>query len=238
MASKIFQIDRLGEVTVYKRRGNRNIRLSVDMDGKIRISIPSYASYRAGLAFAESKAEWLLAQRVQRQRPKLVDGQTIGKAHRLTFQPKPSLATPKTRVKQNEVVVYHPASLQITDPEVQRAASKACIRALKAQAERLLPQRLQTLAGQHGLSYRSVRVKNLKSRWGSCDQDKNIILNLHLMQLPWELIDYVLLHELTHTKVMRHGTPFWQEMELYIKKPKALRKLMREHQPSLNGTHA
>jgi predicted metal-dependent hydrolase len=58
---------------------------------------------------------------------------------------------------------------------------------------------------------------------------------LYLMQLPWHLIDYVLLHELTHTKVMQHGTPFWQELERHVPHAKRLRGEIREFHPILSG---
>jgi predicted metal-dependent hydrolase len=121
----------------------------------------------------------------------------------------------------------------VHDQAVQNAARKASIRALRKEAEVLLPQRLQTLAQQTGLGYASVTVKQLKSRWGSCSADKDITLNLFLMQLPWHLIDYVLIHELTHTKVMRHGPPFWAEMESHLAGAKALRKEISKQQPIL-----
>jgi hypothetical protein len=53
------------------------------------------------------------------------------------------------------------------------------------------------------------------------------------MQLPWHLIDYVLVHELTHTKVMRHGTPFWNELERHIPGAKQFRKEINQYQPIL-----
>jgi predicted metal-dependent hydrolase len=89
------------------------------------------------------------------------------------------------------------------------------------------------LASQTGFSYASVGVKQLKSRWGSCNTQREIVLNLFLMQLPWKLIDYVLVHELTHTKVMRHGAPFWHEMERHLPHAKSLRKQMADYQPML-----
>src|SRR5205814_2081858 len=116
---------------------------------------------------------------------------------------------------------------------VQSAALKASVRALRKEAEALLPQRLATLADQTGLSYRNVSVKQLKSRWGSCSSAKDITLNLFLMQLPWHLIDYVLLHELVHTKVMRHGEPFWRELERHVSQPKQLRHEIGTYQPTL-----
>jgi len=53
------------------------------------------------------------------------------------------------------------------------------------------------------------------------------------MQLPWHLIDYVLLHELTHTKVMRHGAPFWKELERHVPRARALRKEIGSYHPIL-----
>jgi predicted metal-dependent hydrolase len=55
------------------------------------------------------------------------------------------------------------------------------------------------------------------------------------MQLPWHLIDYVLLHELTHTKVMRHGAPFWEELERHAPTAKLLRKEINTHRPLLTA---
>jgi predicted metal-dependent hydrolase len=124
----------------------------------------------------------------------------------------------------------------LSEPEIQSAARKTGIRALRRQAETLLPQRLDQLARQHEFSYRSVAIKQLKGRWGSCDQHANIVLNLFLMQLPWEHIDYVILHELTHTNVLRHGPDFWQAMEKVLPEVKQLRKQLRLHQPVLVGS--
>src|SRR5262249_22487168 len=129
-----------------------------------------------------------------------------------------------------------PLTLTASDVEVQRIAEAASIRALRRQAEQLLPQRLAGLATKHGFRYRSVAVKRLKSRWGSCDQHKNIVLNLFLMQLPWECIDYVLIHELVHTEVLRHGPDFWAAMARELPDVKRLRKQMRQYQPVLHGS--
>ena len=116
---------------------------------------------------------------------------------------------------------------------MQKAAHDACIKALRKQAEQLLPGRLSNLADRHGFAYGSVQIKHLKSRWGSCDHERNITLNLFLMQLPWELIDYVLLHELTHTQIMRHGPDFWNAMRRVLPNLQAIRKQMRLHHPVL-----
>jgi predicted metal-dependent hydrolase len=119
------------------------------------------------------------------------------------------------------------------DAVVQEAATKAVLCALRKEAEQHLPERLQDLARLHNFSYRTVSVRQLKSRWGSCDQDKNIKLNLYLMQLPWELIDYVLLHELVHTRVMQHGPVFWSAMADLEPNTPQLRKQIRAYKAAI-----
>ncbi len=119
------------------------------------------------------------------------------------------------------------------DETVQAAAKAAALRALRKQAVSLLGQRLAQLAQIHGLDYRGLTIKRMKRRWGSCDGQHNIVLNLHLVQLPWECIDYVILHELAHTKVLHHGPDFWAMLESLEPKARALRKAIKRYQPDL-----
>lgn len=234
MAHKEFALDENTTVTVYKRRASRNLRLSIAADGKVRVSIPTWAPYRTGVEFARKRKSWIDAQ--QRPPVLLIDGQAIGKAHHLRFMQSNTNTPPKAVVRSSEILVRYSPALTYQDKAVQAAAHKACIRALRQQAQQLLPQRLEALATKHGFTYNSVAIKQLKSRWGSCDQNKNIVLNLYLMQLPWESIDYVLLHELTHTKVLHHGPIFWQAMESVLPDAKQRRKSMLMRQPVLDGS--
>lgn len=236
MAYKQFALDAQTPVKIYKRRSSRSVRLSIAPGGEIRVSIPAWAPYRVGLEFAKSRRSWISDQRGSQQQ--LKQGQPIGKAHRLRFVSNVGTTKVTSRVQQNEVSISHPVTKDISDSEVQSVARKAGARALRQQAETLLPQRLEQLARQHDFSYRSVTIKQLKGRWGSCDQHDNIVLNLFLMQLPWECIDYVLLHELTHTRVLRHGPDFWQAMEQVLPDVKQLRKAIRSHQPTLHSPAA
>ncbi len=231
MPSKDFVLDEHLTVTVYKRKGNRNLRLSISSTGQVRVSIPAWAPYGAGLNFAKTRSDWIRSQQTV---PRLLKpGQAIGKAHHLQFLCKANATKVTSQVKGSLINVSYPQLLTPAHKTVQNAAHKACIRALRSQAEQLLPQRLSTLAVNHGFTYKSVQVNHLKSLWGSCDQDKNLVLNLFLMQLPWELIDYVLLHELTHTTIHRHGPAFWQA--LAAKRPEAAsqRRALHNYQPVL-----
>jgi hypothetical protein len=124
-----------------------------------------------------------------------------------------------------------PSVLRDEDLSVQAAARRVGLRALQQEGQALLPQRLELLAHQHGFTYKNVHIRNLKSRWGSCSHDNSIGLSIFLMQLPWRLIDYVLLHELVHTRVHNHSAKFWQELQKYSPSAKQLRKETNTYRP-------
>jgi predicted metal-dependent hydrolase len=84
---------------------------------------------------------------------------------------------------------------------------------LRPQAERELPARLMELAVQHGYHVAGVTVRNQRSRWGSCSPAGRISLNWRLAQVPSQVRDYVLLHELTHLAVSNHSPRFWKALE-------------------------
>ena len=234
MPAKEYKLTEELTIKVYKRRTNRSLRLSITPTGHVRVTIPSWAPYRAGYEFAKSRLEWIEQQRVI---PKsLANGQAIGKAHRLELVAAPSATRVSSRVSANVIAVRYPMGLSDAEPEVQTAARNASIKALRSQAEKLLPQRLKLLAETHGFTYHSVSVKRLKGRWGSCDNHSRIVLNLYLMQLPWELIDYVLLHELCHTRVLKHGPDFWDQMRDVLPNSAILKKQLRSYQPVLDGS--
>ena len=228
MAFKQYSFEGM-DVSIYKRKGASSIRLSVVSGNKVRVTIPYWVTYQVGLKFVKTKADWIQSQIVPLYI--LKSGDRIGKYHKLEMAPHSGHL--KSRVTDMEVRISYPLGLDSSSDKVQEIAQKACLRALKAEATKLLPPRLKDLATKHGFSYKDVTIKRMKGRWGSCDSHKNIVLNQYLMQLPWELIDYVLLHELTHTKLMKHGPEFWAAMaEIYPSTP-ACRKAIKEHKPAL-----
>jgi predicted metal-dependent hydrolase len=228
MAGKQFELESVGTVYLFKRRGSKNIRISVNSDGKIRVTMPPWLPYQAGVAFATQKRAWIQSQS---QREQFFDGQRIGKYHTLRFAVKPGLSKPQTRLADTVATVQYLGP--ISSPDVQQAAHDVAKRATRAEAEKLLPQRLGELSRQHSLPFSSVGIRHLKSRWGSCSSKHDIILNYYLMQLPWELIDYVLIHELIHTRHLNHSGEFWQAVEAILPDYKQRRKSLKDYQPSL-----
>ncbi|MCA9329726.1 DUF45 domain-containing protein [Candidatus Saccharibacteria bacterium] len=219
----------IGEVQIIKHVNAKSLRISIRPNNVVRVTIPSWTPYQTGLAFVKSRKDWVL----QHQQPasQLTNGMSIGKFHHLYFKSSQSASSPTSRQKGSELWVTFPDSQTISSPEVQKIATKIAVKALRNQAEKLLPQRLHSLAKQHNFTFSSVQIRQLKARWGSCNSKKEITLNLFLMQLPWDLIDYVLLHELTHTKALHHGAEFWQIFETALSGAKQRKKLLHNYKP-------
>jgi len=212
------------EVTFAKRKGTKHIKIAIKSDGSLRVSVPYGIPQMIAERFVLSKQDWISQH--AKSPVVLKHGDHIGKSHLLSFVYGPDKAV-KSRVSKNTVTITHPIDLDINDSTVQAKAKSACERALKLQAATLLPQRLDYWSQEKSIPYKTLSVKKMKSRWGSCDNRKNIILNIYLMQLDWALIDYVILHELSHTYHPHHQKSFWDFMEVLLADYKLKRKVLK-----------
>jgi len=86
----------------------------------------------------------------------------------------------------------------------------------KSVARTVLIERFQDLAKLHNFRFNKVSIRNQKTKWGSCSAKNNISLNMNLATLPEELRDYVILHELVHTRIKNHSKKFWAELDVYV----------------------
>jgi len=228
MSKKDIDIADIGFVSVYKQKRSKSIRLRITREGNIRVTIPVWMPYRAAVSFVESKKTWISENITTK--PAISVGDLIGKSHIVVVSYKASQATPSARLSDETISLSLPFSAKVEDESVQEILQEYSVRALRQEAKQVLPLRLRELANQHDFTYGNVSIKKMSSRWGSCTQKKAISLNLFLMQLDDDLIDYVLLHELLHTKIHRHGAVFWNELNRYVPDVESVRKRMRDKQ--------
>ena len=99
----------------------------------------------------------------------------------------------------------------------------------KDKARPKLERRIKELAKKHQFTFNKLSIKNQKTRWGSCSIKNNINLNARLLHLPTELIDYVILHELVHTKVKNHSKEFWSTLDTLVGDSKFYDKQLRNY---------
>ncbi|MFO7896894.1 MAG: M48 family metallopeptidase [Candidatus Cloacimonadales bacterium] len=150
---------------------------------------------------------------------------------RLSFRPARGFRVsypPGTAQQQVEKFVYqHQIALQklatqhatnLPQPQIQRLA-----------AENFLRQRLLFLSAKHGFVYNKVSFRLQKTRWGSCSIQNNLSLNLQIFLLPADLQDYILLHELLHTKIKNHSSYFWQELQKILPAALELNRQLKKY---------
>jgi len=92
---------------------------------------------------------------------------------------------------------------------------------------------LSFLAEEHGFSFKRTKITHASSRWGSCSSAGTISLNIGLMNLPFELIDYVIIHELCHTRHMNHSASFWREVAQFDPSYKIHRAELKKYSPHI-----
>jgi len=107
--------------------------------------------------------------------------------------------------------------------------SERLVRIDHTEAKKILVARLNELAEKHGFIYNRVCIRKQKTRWGSCSAKNNISLNVKLLLLPEKLMDFIILHELVHTRVKNHTKDFWAELLKIEPDGKALSSKIKEH---------
>lgn len=226
------QDEEFGAITIRRSARATQVRLRVAPDGTLRASMPVYAPIFLLKRLVKASRPQLRAMLVQAQpTTQYHDGQQIGKSHTLIVMQGDTRFT-VSRSKQH-ITVTLPPNKTLGDADVVRKIRDITIAALRIEAKSYLPKRLQYLATQLGFKYTKVRFSHASSRWGSCSTTGTISLNIALMKLPFELIDYVLVHELAHTVEMNHSTSFWELVEKGDPNYKHHRRLLKQEAPSI-----
>ena len=101
-------------------------------------------------------------------------------------------------------------------------------------AEIVLKERISMLSKAYNITYLMVKIGDFKGKWGSCDSNKQIKLNWRLMMLKPELVDFVILHELSHTKEMNHSEKFYMVLSQMVPRWKDNRKELKRYNFLLN----
>lgn len=229
----IIHDEEFGKITIRRSPRATQVRVRVAPDGTLRASLPLYAPLFLVKRLLKSSREELRGILSQAQpQTDYVDGMRIGKSHSLIVK-HVSFSLLKVSRHGQQIIVQLPASDTLNDPDVSRAIRDVVINALRIEAKSYLPKRLSYLAKQYDFSYEKVRFSHASGRWGSCSSTGTISLNIALMKLPFELIDYVIIHELSHTKFMNHSSDFWKLVEAGDPEYRAHRRLLKTETPSI-----
>ena len=195
-------------------RRTRTIQISIDRDG-VRLAAPLDAKDDELRALVVRRAPWIrkkLNALADAPPPiRFVSGEALpylGRTIPLTCDSAP-LSAPVVRLEAERFQIAVPAPL--TDPERCEAIRGAVVAWYRARAARCLPAAVADWWGRLGSGPPpAVLVRDQRKRWGSCGSDGVIRLNWRLLMLDDSLIEYVVVHELSHLRVPNHSPAFWK----------------------------
>lgn len=218
------EVEPYGTVEVTENVRSRRLSLRL-ITGKFRVTVPPKTQPKIILDFFARNKERIdnFLKRVEKTREIKtaiifkpgVEFHTRQRELVFVLQPGKEKIRP-AQITQNKMTVYYTAETNIEGENFQRFVHKVIDASLKNEAMHYLPGRTATLAAQHGLKFDHVDLRNMTSQWGSCSTKGRICLNIQLMRLPDELIDMVILHELTHTLHMDHSKAFYADLNRFL----------------------
>ncbi|MEL0027995.1 MAG: SprT family zinc-dependent metalloprotease [Perlucidibaca sp.] len=205
------------------RSARRTLAIHIHQDGRVLVRAPQRLSRHEIEAFVRSRQDWIrqhLDEIAARPRlPAWGEGRVwwhLGKA--LTVVPGDPATQPPRRGRRPQVWRHQgEAALQVSPVlwQTEGAIEAALLQWQKTEAADWLPRRLQERLVVAGPEWApaGLRLRHMRSRWGSCSRAGEITLNTQLMSVPEACIDYVICHELCHLREFNHGPRFyaWQE---------------------------
>lgn len=228
----IIHDEEFGKVTIRRSARATQVRLRIAPDGTLRASLPLYAPTFLVKRLIKSSRNELRTMLSQAQpTTDYTDGMQIGKSHSLIVRQDATKLQINRRGQH--IIISLPSGATLNDSDVVRAVRDAVISALRIEAKSYLPKRLSFLADKLSFSYKKVRFSHASGRWGSCTSEGTISLNIALMKLPFEQIDYVIIHELAHTRHMNHSPEFWALVSEGDPHYKEHRHALKQEAPSI-----
>ncbi len=199
----------------------KRLSLRVDhRDGTVVLVLPPQAKLAQGLAFAESKSDWL-AERLTAVPAGVpfIDGMMLplsGEIHRLHHDP-----ASRRGVWLEDRVIHvcgrpEHFSRRLTDW-------------LKKRAFEEIGGRAQPMAEAIGRDIRGIRLKDTRSRWGSCSSRGDLAFSWRLLLAPSLVLDYVVAHEVAHLAEMNHSAAFWAVVDRLVGGSLEARAWLKQH---------
>jgi len=194
----------------------RNIKLTINKNGGIKVSLPKYVPYLAARKFLHKNVIWI-EKKLDLLKFQINRYYYLG--NNIDFIKKEYLNNKNLKYifKNNTLIVLINRTNTSTNNEL-------FFEWLKLQAEDYIPKRVNYLAEKYNFQFYKLQLKNLSTRWGSCSSKKILSFNVKLMYFNYKVIDYVIIHELCHLKEMNHSVKFWNLVKSIIPEYEIYRK--------------
>lgn len=185
------------------KSARRTISLTVNKDAELVARVPLNYDKAQLDAFIIEKSKWVIkyVKEMQANKEKYAEFKIRNGAKLILLEQEYSIVIKPT--KQAKILDFN-----IILP-VENSKEKL-ITLIKKFAKEYLSRRVKELALQFGFSYNSIKIGGAKTVWGSCSSKNNLNFTYKLMLTPYFVVDYIIIHELSHTKVRNHSRKFYQ----------------------------
>ena len=194
------------------RTDNKNLIITVKDADTLEVRAPKNLSKEEIEGFVRDKKRWIEKKAGEKEKIKNEFGDIYAYRQFLLFGKRfrivKSNVTEATILEDMFVVPQ-----KVTEISQLKEAMKKFV---LEKAKNNLPAIMSQIGSKIGICPAGVRVKSLKSKWGSCDSNKMITFNSRLIQLEPKLIEYVVIHELCHVVELNHSEKFWKTLEQFI----------------------
>jgi len=212
-------------IDVNLRRSARARRLSLRvsrLDGRVTLTMPEYTPAREGIAFLQSKENWLRGHIAQLRPATFVD---VGSQVLFRGQ-----AVPVVEGKRRRAAIIEDA-IEVAAGKPAAAQIKALLR---HHARDALAEASDRYARSLGQSYTRLSIRDTRSRWGSCSAQGTLMYSWRLIMAPAPVLDYVAAHEVAHLVEMNHQPAFWQVVAGLCPDYQTHRQWLRDHGDTLH----
>jgi predicted metal-dependent hydrolase len=217
----------LAECLVHWRVSSRARRVSLRIcprEGAVVVILPPRAGRRAGLSLLKEHGAWV-QERLAALAPAVPfapDATVLlgGRPHRIRHDP---AARGGAFLDGEEIVVAGDLAF------LRRRVGDF----LRGEARRRILQRVPPHAAALGVKPRGIRLKDTRSRWGSCAPDGTLAFSWRLVMAPDWVMDYVVAHEVAHLREMNHSARFWAHVERLTPHREAAVEWLRVEGPAL-----
>ncbi len=202
-------------------RKAKYLQLRITSSNQLELIIPKRYSINEGKKFINDKIDWIKKYHqnligLPGKKEFFLFGEKIHIEQNFNF----FLTKHKIRFNKNILTVESPADSRITKEELFQIYVRRI-------AKEFILERAKFLAEKFGFKFNAVKIRGQKTRWGSCSSNGSLSFNYKLLQFRKEVIDYVIIHELCHTKELNHSPKFWKFVEQFYPDYKQIKKELK-----------
>lgn len=210
---------------VKKHRLAKHVKLRATEEHALEITVPARFNVKEIPHILEENKSWIIKHisRVRIKQPDILPEHIILNAINETWKVDYAACDARFEmiVRPNQEIVLVG---RIHDKQLCKDKLIAWV---KNKSGKYLLDQLEMLSRSTGLIYHGAGIRDQSSLWGSCTVKKSISLNYKLIFLPQRLLQYVIIHELCHTKHLNHSEKFWNKVEEFDPEWRTHRKELR-----------